>query len=55
MTKNEMTKDVSPDRDQRDDRDQARVQRPPMRPELRATVERIIWRNRAGLEYLAKH
>ncbi len=51
----EMTNDVGFDRGQRDDRAQARVQPAPMRPELRATVERIIWRNRAGLEYLAKH
>ncbi len=27
----------------------------PLRPELRATVERIIERNKAGLRYLAEH
>lgn len=51
----ETTKAVSAERVQRDDHAQAHAQRAPMRPELRATVERIIWRNRAGLEYLAKH
>lgn len=37
------------------DRDQLRAQAAPMRPGLRSTVERLIRRTRAGLDYLATH
>ncbi len=51
----EATENAAVERDQHDDHDQGYRPKAPMDPELRKIVERVIRRNRAGLEHLAKN
>lgn len=51
----EATENADVERDQHNDHDQGYRPKAPMDPELRKIVERIIERDRAALELLAKN